>query len=69
MLIRAICDEPPVSPAQAARTGTGFQVTADLEWILLKALRKEPERRYDSVEQFAEDVRRWLEGLPVPRGT
>jgi serine/threonine-protein kinase len=29
------------------------------------AMRKEPERRYSSVEQFAEDIRRHLEGLPV----
>ena len=37
----------------------------DLDNILLKALRKEPERRYASVEQFSEDIRRYLEGLPV----
>jgi non-specific serine/threonine protein kinase/serine/threonine-protein kinase len=37
----------------------------DLDNIVLMALRKEPERRYASVEQFAEDVRRYLEGLPV----
>ncbi|MBI1761888.1 MAG: tetratricopeptide repeat protein [Acidobacteria bacterium] len=29
------------------------------------ALRKEPERRYQSVEQFSDDLRRYLEGLPV----
>src|SRR5260370_16563529 len=29
------------------------------------ALRKEPQRRYKSVEQFSEDIRRHLEGLPV----
>jgi non-specific serine/threonine protein kinase/serine/threonine-protein kinase len=29
------------------------------------ALRKEPRRRYSSVEQFAEDIRRHLDGLPV----
>jgi non-specific serine/threonine protein kinase/serine/threonine-protein kinase len=29
------------------------------------ALRKEPERRYASAEQFADDVHRYLEGLPV----
>jgi tetratricopeptide (TPR) repeat protein len=29
------------------------------------ALRKEPERRYQSVEQFSEDIRRHLEALPV----
>jgi non-specific serine/threonine protein kinase/serine/threonine-protein kinase len=37
----------------------------DLDNIILKALRKEPERRYSSVEQFSEDIRRQLEGLPV----
>ena len=37
----------------------------DLDNIVLKALRKEPVRRYPSVEQFSEDVRRYLEGLPV----
>ena len=29
------------------------------------ALRKEPERRYQSVEQFSGDIRRHLEALPV----
>lgn len=28
-------------------------------------MRKEPQRRYSSVEQFSEDLRRYLEGLPV----
>lgn len=37
----------------------------DLDNIILKALRKEPERRYSSVEQFSEDVRRHQQGLPV----
>lgn len=37
----------------------------DLDNIVLKALRKEPQRRYVSVEQFSEDIRRHLEGLPV----
>lgn len=37
----------------------------DLDNILLKALRKEPQRRYATVEQFSEDIRRYLEGLPV----
>jgi tetratricopeptide (TPR) repeat protein len=29
------------------------------------AIRKEPERRYNSVAQFADDIRRYLSGLPV----
>jgi serine/threonine protein kinase len=37
----------------------------DLDNIVLKALRKEPARRYLSVEQLSEDIRRHLEGLPV----
>lgn len=37
----------------------------DLDNIILKALKKQPERRYGSVEQFSEDIRRYLEGLPV----
>ncbi len=37
----------------------------ELERIALKALRKEPERRYVSAEAFAADLRRYLDGLPV----
>lgn len=37
----------------------------DLDNIILKALRKEPARRYASVEQFSEDIRRHLGGSPV----
>lgn len=37
----------------------------DLDNIALKALQKEPVRRYQSVEQFSEDIRRHLIGQPV----
>jgi tetratricopeptide (TPR) repeat protein len=37
----------------------------DLDNILAKSLRPEPERRYSSVGEFSEDIRRYLEGLPV----
>lgn len=37
----------------------------DLDNIILMAMRKEPTRRYSSVEQFAEDIGRYLNGLPV----
>ena len=37
----------------------------DLDTIALMALRKEPERRYQSVEQFARDIERHLNGLPI----
>jgi non-specific serine/threonine protein kinase/serine/threonine-protein kinase len=41
------------------------RLCGDLDDIVLMSLRKEPLRRYPSVEQFAEDIRRHLEGLPV----
>ena len=37
----------------------------DLDNIILKALAKEPERRYQSVQELSEDIRRHLAGLPV----
>jgi non-specific serine/threonine protein kinase/serine/threonine-protein kinase len=37
----------------------------DLDNIVLKALKKTPEERYPSAEQFAEDLRRYLRGFPV----
>ncbi|MCW5966925.1 MAG: serine/threonine protein kinase [Blastocatellales bacterium] len=40
-------------------------LAGDLDNIVLMALRKEPSRRYASVEQFSEDLRRYLDGLPV----
>jgi serine/threonine protein kinase len=43
----------------------GRSLKGDIDNILLKALRKEPERRYSSVEKFSDDLRRHLEGLPV----
>lgn len=41
------------------------RLAGDLDAIVMKALRKEPERRYASVEQLAEDLRRHLSGRPV----
>jgi len=41
------------------------RLSGDLDNIVLMALRKEPQRRYASVEQFQEDIRRHLENLPV----
>ena len=41
------------------------QLQGDLDKIVMMALRKEPQRRYASVEQLSEDLRRHLTGLPV----
>jgi serine/threonine protein kinase/tetratricopeptide (TPR) repeat protein len=41
------------------------RLRGDVDNIVLMAIRKEPHRRYQSVEQFSEDIRRHLESLPV----
>ncbi|MGO9274285.1 MAG: protein kinase domain-containing protein [Terriglobia bacterium] len=62
-MLRVICEEPPRKPTQAV--GSPKRLDADLEAILLKALRKEPQNRYLTTEQLASDLRAYLEGLPV----
>ncbi len=66
-------DEAPImlTPEHVA-TSRGSQpqrlrrrLAGDLDNIILKAMRKEPSRRYASAEQLSEDIRRHLEGLPV----
>ena len=37
----------------------------DLDYIVLKALRKEPARRYATAERFSDDIQRYLDHLPV----
>jgi non-specific serine/threonine protein kinase/serine/threonine-protein kinase len=73
-LLRAVRDTEPPLPSVAVRTATpgptqprslSSELKGDLDTIVLKALRKEPERRYLSAQELAEDVRRHLEGLPV----
>ena len=41
------------------------RLAGDLDTVVLKAIELEPDRRYDSVEQFADDVRRVIAGEPV----
>jgi eukaryotic-like serine/threonine-protein kinase len=53
------------SAREASREKLRKRLNGDLDNILLMALRKEPQRRYASVEQFAEDIRRHLDRLPV----
>ncbi|HKQ48220.1 MAG TPA: serine/threonine-protein kinase [Phycisphaerae bacterium] len=62
---------PAVTPESISQTRDGRperlrrRLAGDIDTIVLKALRKEPARRYASVEQFAEDIRRHLRGEPI----
>jgi tetratricopeptide (TPR) repeat protein len=40
-------------------------INGELDSIILKAMQKEPARRYQSVDEFSEDIRRYLAGLPI----
>ena len=60
-----------VTPEFVSRTREGRpdklrrRLVGDLDAIVMKAMRKEPQRRYGSAEQLSEDIRRHLDGLPV----
>jgi serine/threonine-protein kinase len=41
------------------------RLRGDLDNIVLMAMRKEPERRYQSAAQLSDDIRRYMDGLPV----
>jgi eukaryotic-like serine/threonine-protein kinase len=73
-LIAAVLDRTPPLPSDAvAEAGIGdtprnrvrSALRGDLDTIIMKALRKEPQRRYGSVPELAEDIRRHLDGVPV----
>jgi serine/threonine protein kinase len=62
---KIIMEVSPKPPSEAAPAGVRPQLAGDLDTILLQALRKEPERRYPTVEAFAADIARHLESKPV----
>lgn len=70
-IAHAVTDQVPERPSTTVARNLKSQISnfkslkGDLDNIVLMALRKEPERRYASVEQFSEDIRRHLEGRPV----
>ncbi|MGD0295989.1 MAG: protein kinase [Bryobacteraceae bacterium] len=63
----AVPDNPEVAEARGVDQARALrrQLHGDLDAITGKALAKSPTDRYASVEQFAEDVRRYLAGYPV----
>jgi tetratricopeptide (TPR) repeat protein len=57
---RIIRDVPPERPGAVVA-----QLRGDLETVILKALEKDPARRYQSVGDFARDIERYLSREPV----
>ena len=54
-----------VLPDQSKLRKLRRRLQGDLDTIVMQAIKKEPERRFDSAEQFAADIRRYLAGRPV----
>ena len=77
-IIQTVTQSEPIAPSAIQHSKFKIQnsknrkseignrkLNADLDNIALTAVRKEPARRYQSVEAFADDIERYLKGLPV----
>ncbi len=59
LIVQILNDEPP-----SLRKLKG-EVPRDLETICLKCLRKQPGQRYQTAEELATDLQRWLDHQPI----
>jgi len=66
MVLQVLKDEVPVRPSRKyqqrdthSTREEGLEIQSELDWIILKALEKDPDRRYLSVLQFSEDIERF----------
>ncbi len=55
-----VIDDIPVAPRQLRR-----EIPRELETICLKAMEKEPKRRFSSAQAIAEDLQRWRDNKPI----
>jgi serine/threonine protein kinase/Tfp pilus assembly protein PilF len=55
VIAREICEREVEPPG----------INGELDLIVLKAMQKEPVRRYQSVDEFSQDIHRYLSGLPI----
>ncbi|HTU47326.1 MAG TPA: serine/threonine-protein kinase [Bryobacteraceae bacterium] len=71
-LERVICESSPERPSTAIATAGSAvleKISGDLDNIVLKAMHKDPARRYASATELSEDVGRYLQGFPVSART
>lgn len=60
MVLQQVLHDEPLAPRRLSD-----RIPRDLETICLKAMAKEPERRYQTAEAMREDLQRWLAGEPI----
>ena len=78
-LVRVVCEQEPEPPSHRVASAKSFgeakpeklraDLRGDLDGIVLMALHKDALRRYRSVEQLREDIRRHLAGQPIQAQT
>jgi eukaryotic-like serine/threonine-protein kinase len=62
-LLEVVCKQRPLAPSAAVEnTREQRMLRGDLDAIVLRALEKDPNRRYGSVAEFAADVHHYLDG-------
>jgi serine/threonine-protein kinase len=61
----AFAQPAPSSGPSASPPVRALRIPADVDAIVQKALRREPEKRYGSVRELAEDLQRFLDARPV----
>ena len=61
-------DDPPRPSSRSGDAERGRSLRGDLDWIVMRCLEKEPERRYDSVAALADDLARHHRHEPVVAG-
>jgi len=64
-VVRQIEDAAVPPPSRVTEGPRSRELKGDLDSIVMKAMRAEPERRYSSVQALADDLGRFLEGRPV----
>ena len=60
-----LAKEHPASAGSGNVEAAGLRLPADLDWIVLRALEKDPARRYPSAAEFGADLQRFLDHEPV----
>ncbi len=68
-LAQRVCEQPPPLPSRTLIEATTPERASELDLVVLTALAKQPDARYSSCRELAEDLRRWLEDLPVSART
>src|SRR4051812_23851663 len=73
MALQKIAEVEPAPPSRRLREsggsrGLGHALHGEIDWIVMKALEKDRERRYQTANALARDIQRYLDGEPVEAG-